>query len=116
MEKLQTRSIRLPQGALIGPKGEPIYGWRVVSAACLGGLAVHKSINPKPRHKWTVTHEASGLMLEILGGRTKAEAESNMRAALALGFDWARDEKTTLKALRAAPGLVAKLHDIGARD
>lgn len=113
--KLEPQTIRIPQGAKTGPRQDPIYAWAETPAYCLNGLAVHKSLGRRPRWKWTVTHIGSGLQIECLGGRTKAEAEANMRAALDLPFDWTRGEDETLKAMRETPGIGAALRKIGER-
>ena len=113
---IQKRTIRIPQGAPTGPEGRPIYGYLETPAYCLNGLAVHKSLGHRPRWKWPVTHEASGLKLEVLGAMSKARAEANMRAALALPFDWTLPEKETLAAMRKTQGIVPALRDIGASE
>lgn len=115
MEKLTPCTLRIPQGAKTGPEQKPIYGYLEAAAYSLGGLAVHKSLGRRPRWKWSVTHIGSGLMIECLGGGAKAEAEANMRAALALDFDWTQGEKETLKAMRETPGIGAALRKIGER-
>lgn len=111
-DKIERRKIRIPRGAPSGPKGEPIYGWEVLPAYCLKGLAVHKSLKGS-RWKWMVTHEASGLKLDRIGAMTKARAVENMQAAVALPFDWAKGERETLAALRASRGIVDSISEIG---
>jgi hypothetical protein len=111
-DTIERREIRIPRGAPIGPSQEPIYGWAVLPAYCLKGLAVHKALKGE-RWKWTVTHEASGMKLDRIGANTKARAVDNMRAAVALPFDWTQDERKTLDALRASRGIVDAITTIG---
>lgn len=112
MKDFQTRTIRIPQGAPTGPSQEPIYGWHETPAYCLKGLAVHKALRGE-RWKWMVTHEASGFKLERIGAMTRARALENMRAAVALDFDWTQGEKDTLNALRQSRGIVDAITRIG---
>ena len=63
-----------------------------------------------------VTHEASGLSLDRLGAMTKARAVANMRAAVALDFDWTLPEREALDALRQSRGIVDAITAIGNRD
>ena len=114
-EKIEKREIRIPRGAPCGPKGEPIYGWEVLPAYCLKGLAVHKALKGS-RFKWMVTHEASGLKLDRIGAMTRVRAIENMKAAVALPFDWTKGERETLGALRASRGIVDAITKIGAGD
>jgi hypothetical protein len=109
---MEKRMIRLSRGAKCGLQNEPLYGWQEVQAYCEGGLAVHKAL-PGVRWKWMVTHESSGLSMEVIGAMTKARATDNVRAALALPFDWTRDEAATLQALRESRGIVDALRKIG---
>jgi hypothetical protein len=106
------QNISVPRGAPTGPEGRPIYGTRTVVADCLAGLAVHKALDAGGA-KWTVTHEASGMKIGPLCAGTKARALENMRAAVALEFDWTRNEAETLAALRNARGLVDAVRKIG---
>lgn len=110
---MEKRIIRLAKGAKIGPENQPIYGWAEVEAFCEGGLAVHKAA-PGDKCKWMVTHEQSGLGLHVIGARTKARAVANMKAALAIGFDWNRGEQETLQALRETRGVLDALRAIAA--
>ena len=110
---LEKRTIRIAQGQRMGPANEPIYGWKETPALCEGGLAVHRG---GARFAWGVTHESSGLALDVLGAQTRARALANMAAALALPFDWSRDEASTKKALMESRGLVPALRAIGASD
>lgn len=103
------REIKIPQGAKIGSSQEPIYGYKIVEAYCKGGLAVHKG-----KGGWIVSHELSGLSLGVLGAKTKNRAVENMEAALALDFDWTRDEQETIAALRQTKGIAEALYHIGA--
>lgn len=114
-DKLETRTLRIPQGARIGAKQEPIYGYLEREAHCLKGLCVHKT-GKGARWRWMVSHEASGLALERLGGLTKAVAVANMRAALALNFDWTKGEAETIAALRSRRDIVDAITAIGNRD
>jgi len=107
------QTIRIPRGAPCGPEGRPIYGFAEVKAICEGGLAVHKATDDGPG-RWRVTHVASGLCIGPLNARTRARALTNMRAALALPFDWALDESAVLPALRASRGIVDACRKIGA--
>jgi hypothetical protein len=106
------KTIQIAQGAKVGPEQRPIYGYKEVTAYCEGGLAVHRRIG-KERWHWIVSHEASGLALGVIGAMTKARAVENMRATLALGFDWTRDEQATIAALRAADGILPAMRKIG---
>lgn len=114
-QPLERRTIRIPKGARCGPDNEPIYGWHECPAYCAGGLAVHKRTG-RDRWHWNVTHIASGLSLEVIGAMTKARAVENMRAALALPFDWTRGEAETLAALRESRGIVDAMRRIGESD
>ena len=109
---MEKRMIRLARGAKCGPDKQPIYGWHEETAYCEGGLAVHKAMKGH-RWQWMVTHEASGLSLEVIGAMTKARAVENMRAALALPFDWTRGEAETIAALRESRGIVDAMRRIG---
>jgi hypothetical protein len=108
--------VRIPRGARIGPASEPIYGYETVKAESCAGLAVHKAVGHKPRWRWMVTHVASGMSLENLGGPTKAVAADNMRRALTLDFDWTQGEVETLAALRDRRDIVDAVRAIGNRD
>jgi hypothetical protein len=112
---MKKRVIRLACGSKVGPDRRPIYGWREETAYCEGGLAVHKAVKGA-RWRWMVTHELSGLSLDVIGAMIKARAVENMRAALALGFDWTRGEAETIAALRESRGLVDTLRKIGESD
>lgn len=114
-DKIELREIRIPRGARIGLSNEPIYGWETLPGYCLKGLTVHKALKGT-RWKWMVTHEASGLKLDRIGAMTKARAVENMRAAVALPFDWTKGERETLDALRASRGIVDAISEIGVRD
>jgi hypothetical protein len=105
-------TLRIPLGAKTGPEGRPLYGWHECPADCLSGLAVHKALKGG-RWKWMVTHESSGLALGVLGAMTRARALENMRAAVALGFDWTLPEAEALTAMRQSRGLVDALRRIG---
>ena len=107
----EKRTVRIPLGDKIGPDRQPIYGWQDVTAYCINGLCVHRS-TPGYRHKWTVTHEASGLTLERIGARTKARAMENMRAAVALDFDWTLPERETQNALRESRNVMDEINRI----
>ena len=109
----QKRTILIPQGQRCGSSQEPIYGWKETPALCAGGLAVHKG---GARFAWGVTHESSGLALDVLGAQTRARALANMAAALDLPFDWTLDESRTLKTMRESRGLVDAVRAIGASD
>ena len=111
--EIEKREIRIPLGAKCGEKQEPIYGWHVCHAHCLSGLAVHKAIKGQ-RWKWMVTHEASGMRLDILGANTQKRAIENMRDAVALNFDWTKGEDETIAALRQSRGIVDACRSIGA--
>jgi len=111
----EKRTILIPQGARVGHDNEPLYGWKETPALCAGGLAVHAA-NKGERWRWMVTHESSGLALGVIGAMTRARALANMAAALALPFDWSRDEASTKKALVESRGLVPALRAIGASD
>lgn len=112
MPDVTARTIKIPMGAFVGPERRPLYGWKELPAHCLAGLAVHKAL-PDSRWKWMVTHEASGLKLDRIGAMTKARAIENMRAAVALEFDWTLPERETLDALRASRGIVDAISRIG---
>ena len=114
-DKLVKRTIRIPQGSRCGPDSEPIYGYQERPADCLGGLCVHKT-GKGARWRWMVTHEASGLSLDRLGAMTKARAVENMRAAVALDFDWTLPEREALDALRQSRGIVGAITAIGESD
>lgn len=109
---LERREIQIPQGARIGSAQEPIYGYETRPAYCASGLAVHKT-GKGARWKWMVTHEASGFALGVLGAMTKQRAVENMQAALALDFDWTRNEQETVAALRQSRGIVDAMRKIG---
>ena len=109
---LERREIQIPQGAKIGTAQEPIYGYETRPAYCASGLAVHKT-GKGARWKWMVTHEASGFALGVLGAMTKARAVENMQAALTLDFDWTRNERDTIAALRQSRGIVDAMRKIG---
>ena len=110
--QFEKRDVRIPMGARCGSSNEPIYGWHIAPAMCAGGLAAHKAL--KGQHwKWTVTHEGSGMHISPLCAMTRARALANVRAALALEFDWTRGEADTLAALRAARGIVDACRAIG---
>ena len=111
---MEKRIIKIPQGAKIGPEQKPIYGYMDVVAYCKDGLSVHKSLGGK-RWKWTVTHEASGLSLDVIGANTKRDAAANMEKALELGFDWSRSEEGTVAALKENRGIYDALRKIGER-
>ena len=111
---MEKRNIRIPLGAKFGPSQEPICGWHETEAYCRGGLAVHKALRGA-RWKWMVTHEASGLSLEVIGANTKRDAAANMEKALDLGFDWSRGEAETIAALRESRGIVDAMRKIGER-
>ena len=111
-DKLERRTIRIPRGARVGPEQRSIYGWQDLPADCLKGLAVHKALKGE-RWRWMVTHEASGYALERIGAMTKARALENMRAAVALEFDWTKGEAETLAALHASRGIVDAITRIG---
>ena len=108
-------TIRIPQGARIGAAQEPIYGYQERSADFLKGLCVHKT-GKGARWRWMVSHAASGLALERLGGMTKTVALENMRKAAALDFDWTQGEADTLAALRIRRDVVDAITSIGNRD
>lgn len=114
-KKLERRTVRIPQGARMGAKQEPIYGYQERPADCLAGLCVHRT-GKGARWRWMVSHVASGLALERLGGMTKAVAVANMRQAVALDFDWTRGEAETLAALRERRDVVDAITTIGNRD
>ena len=109
--KIEKRTIRIPLGDKIGPDRQPIYGWQDVTAYCLNGLCVHKATTGYG-HKWMVTHEESGLALDRIGARTKARAMENMRAALALDFDWTLPEDETKNALRESRNVMDEINRI----
>ena len=114
-DTLERRTIRVPRGARIGESQEPIYGWQDMPADCLGGLAVHKALKDE-RWRWMVTHEASGYCIERLGAMTKARAVANMRAAVALEFDWTLGQREIFDALRRSRGIVDAVTRIGESD
>lgn len=113
--KTERRTISIPRGAKIGTAQEPIYGHVDVPADCLDGLCVHKALKGA-RWRWMVAHEASGMCIERIGAMKKSEAIENMRAALALDFDWTRDETETLAALRERRDVVDAINEIAWRD
>lgn len=110
--KFEKRDVRIPMGARTGPENEPVYGWHIAPAMCAGGLAVHKALQGQ-KWKWTVTHEGSGMYIAPLCAMTRARAQANVEAALALNFDWTRGERDTLDALRASRGIVDACRAIG---
>lgn len=111
---MERKTVKIPQGAPIGPNGAPIYGYIEVQADCMGGLCVHKT-GKGARWKWMVTHEKSGLALDRIGAMTKARALDNMQKVLALEFDWNQDEKAALAALRQSRGIFDAITAIGNR-
>jgi hypothetical protein len=112
---MEKRIIRIPRGARIGPDQEPIYGWLEVEAYCKGGLCVHKRLDKGARWKWSVTHEASGMGLPVIGADTKRETAANVEAALALDFDWTMSEEDTIAAFRKDRSIVDAVRKIGER-
>jgi len=114
--ELQRKEIRLPLGACVGPDQRPLYGYSdPIPADCAGGLALHKALKGS-RWKWMVTHEASGLSLDIIGAMTKARALDHMQQALALPFDWTGGAAQTIQALKESRGIVDAMRRIGTHD
>lgn len=109
------REIRIPRGAKVGSKQEPIYGHETVPAYCSGGLAVHKSVTKGSRWKWMVSHERSGLSLAVIGGMTRQQAVENMKKALEIDFDWTLDENETISALRQNRHVIDAIREIAKR-
>jgi hypothetical protein len=110
--KIEIREIQIPRGAKIGPEQKPIYGYETVKASCMGGLAVHKAL-PGSTAKWEVTHIASGMKMGPICAATKSRAIQNMKAALAVGFDWTKSEEETLKAIRESRVIADVMLEIG---
>ena len=109
MEKI---TVKIPNGARIGPKQKPIYGYSETAAYTNGGgLCVHRALSGKG---WNVTHVASGYKIGPLCATTKKRALANMAAALALDFDWTLPEQEAFAALRASRGIVDSCRAIGA--
>lgn len=112
---MEKKTIRIPLGAKIGPKQEPIYGYEEALAYCKDGLAVHRAVGRGSRWKWSVTHINSGMKIDAIGANTKRDAEANMNAALALNFDWTMSEADTMAALRANRWVTDEIRRIGER-
>lgn len=112
--KLAKLTLQIPKGARVGPDQEPIYGYTEVTAYTFPntGLAVHKSLDRKPRWKWTITHTPSGLCLERIGANTKAEAVANMERALELPIDWNQPQEKVLAKLREDRRIMDGINEI----
>lgn len=111
----ERRTIAIPRGAKIGPEQRPMYGYGEVTAYCAGGLAAHKSL-PGTRWKWQITHEASGMRIDLLGAMTCRDAIANMQAAIAIDFDWTQGEAETVAALRTRRDVVDAIRAIGTHN
>jgi hypothetical protein len=112
---MEKQTIKIPRGAKIGPKQEPIYGYLEVEAYCKGGLALHKSVGSGNRWKWSVTHIATGMKIDSIGDNTKRDTVARMEQVLALDFDWAMSEADTMKALRENRWVTDAIRKIGER-
>lgn len=103
--------IRIPKGALIGSKQQPIYGYETVKATLVNGLAVRKSL-PKEPFNWTVCHASSGLRVDMLSANTKERAIQNAFLAASIGFDWNLTTEEVIENLRKSPGFMEYLNII----
>lgn len=112
---METRDIQVPQGAFVGPDQQPIYGYKTVPAKCLKGLCVHKA-NRGHRWKWMLTHEASGLCLEMLGAMTQKQAIEHMRRATDIDFDWTAPRDAVIERLKTRRAVFDALRAIANHD
>ena len=112
---METRYIQIPRGAFVGSEQRPIYGYKTVRAKCLKGLAVHKA-NKGHRWKWMLTHEASGLCLEMLGAMTQKQALDNMRRATDIDFDWSAPRDSVIEGLKTRREVFDALRAIANHD